>query len=108
MAQSKDLSAVKKELGEFYKKIGALYPVRKMLLYGSYAKGCACADSDIDVAVVVDLPDDIDKVAVTADLLHLARSINVDIEPLCVLLNEYNNHEPASILSEIIRTSIEV
>ena len=108
MAHSKDLNSVKIELGEFYKKICTLYPVRKMLLYGSYAKGCAHADSDIDVAVVVDLPDDADKISVTANLLHQARSINVDIEPFCVLLNEYKHHEPASILSEIIKTAIEL
>jgi predicted nucleotidyltransferase len=108
MAQSKDLNSVKLELGEFYKKIRTLYPVRKMLLYGSYAKGCARADSDIDVAVVVDLPDNADKIVVTANLLRQARSIDVDIEPFCVLLNEYKHHEPASILSEIIKTSIEL
>jgi len=80
MAQSKDLNSVKLELSEFYEKIRALYPVRKMLLYGSYAKGCARGDSDIDVAVVVDLPDDADKIAITANLLRQARSIDVDIE----------------------------
>jgi len=108
MAQSKDLNSVKQELDEFYKKISLLYPVRKMLLYGSYAKGCAHSGSDIDVAVVVDLPDDADKIAVTASLLHQARVIDVDIEPFCVLLNEYTHHEPASILGEIIKTSIEL
>jgi len=82
MAQSKDLKSAKLELGEFYKKIRMLYPVRKMLLYGSYAKGCAYADSDIDVAVVVDHPDDADKIAVTANLLRQARSIDVVVRGL--------------------------
>jgi len=107
MAQAKDLNTVKRELAEFYDRIHKLYPVQKMLLYGSYAKGCMRQDSDIDVAVVVDLPDDTDKIEVTANLMRQARSIDVNIEPLCVLLSEYNNHEPASILGEIIKTSIE-
>lgn len=108
MAQSKDLNTVKKQLLDFYNKIHTLYPVRKMLLYGSYAKGCTQRDSDIDVAVVVDLPDCTDKIEITANLMRQARSIDVNIEPLCVLLSEYNNHEPASILGEIIKTSIEI
>ncbi len=108
MAQAKDLNTVKRELAEFHNKIHKLYPVRKMLLYGSYAKGCTRQDSDIDVAVVVDLPEYTDKIEVTANLMHQSRSIDVNIEPLCILLSEYNNHEPASIIGEIIRTSIEL
>ncbi|MEI6127767.1 MAG: nucleotidyltransferase domain-containing protein [Pseudomonadota bacterium] len=79
-----------------------------LLLYGSYSKGCTRRDSDIDVAVVVDLPDCTDKIEITANLMRQARSIDVNIEPLCILLSEYNNHEPASILGEIIKTSIEL
>jgi uncharacterized protein len=108
MAQSKDLNSIKKELSAYHDKIRALYPVRKILLYGSYAKGCPRPDSDIDVAVVVDLPDDADKIQVTANLLRLARFIDVNIEPFCVLWSEYTHHEPASILGEIIKNSIEI
>ena len=84
------------------------YPVKKMILYGSYAKGSATKDSDIDVGVIIDLPDSVNKVEITANLFHIARKIDTHIEPLCILWSEYKNFERGSILSEIVKTGIEV
>lgn len=71
-----------------------------------YAKGHADDDSDIDVGVIVDLPDHLKRVDITADLFHYARRIDVRIEPKYIFWDEYNNCDPASILSEMIRTGI--
>lgn len=66
-----------------------------ILLYGSYAKGTATKNSDIDIAVIVD---DIagDYLGTVSLLWKLSRAINVDIEP--VLLT------PADAESGFLRT----
>lgn len=101
-------SAIQKEIASFYNLIKGAYPVKKIILYGSYAKGVATKDSDIDIGVIIDLPDDVNKVKITSNLFHLARRIDTHIEPLCILWSEYKNHERGSILAEIIKTGIEV
>lgn len=99
---------IAKEIKSFYHLVKTAYPVKKVILYGSYAKGTATKDSDIDVGVVIDLPEHVNKVTVTANLFHMARKVDVHIEPLCILWSEYKNRERGSILSEIIKTGVEV
>jgi uncharacterized protein len=75
------------------------FNVRKVVLYGSYAKGTAREDSsDIDVAVILDKLDD-DILASEARLFRLRRSIDVRIEP--VLLEE---KDKTGFLDEILKT----
>lgn len=47
--------AVKSALGEFQRRALAMFPedIHKIILYGSYARGEATPDSDVDVMVVV-------------------------------------------------------
>lgn len=106
MAKRNDL--VKKKIAGFYDIIKDVYPVKKVILYGSHAKGLATKDSDIDVAVVVDMPSHLERVEITANLFHYAGMIDGNIEPKCIFWDEYKKHEKASILSEIIKTGIEV
>ncbi|MCH8120367.1 MAG: nucleotidyltransferase domain-containing protein [Planctomycetes bacterium] len=106
MAQIPDIT--REKVLEFYHKVKEFYPVKKVLLYGSYAKGRATADSDIDVAVVVDMPDHSKRIEITANLFHFAADIDAAIEPKCIFWDEYRNYEQASILSEIITTGIEI
>lgn len=52
-----------------------------IFLYGSYAKGSATKDSDIDIAVIVDqIPED--YLSTMSLLWKLTRSVNMDIEPV--------------------------
>ena len=93
---------------KFYAAAQQQFPVRKLLLYGSYAKGLATIDSDIDIAVVIDRMPGKDKMEVTIALYRIAAKINPVIEPKCIWYDEYINPEPASILEEIIRTAVPV
>lgn len=79
-----------------------------VILYGSFAKNNPTEDSDIDIAVVVDIPDHLKRIEITATLFHYASKVDATIEPKCIFWDEYQNHEKASILAEIIRTGIEV
>lgn len=101
-------AVVRQKVLQFYESAKHLFPIKKVLLYGSYARQNARPDSDIDVAVVIDERDHSKRVAITARLLHQAFAIDAAIEPKCVFWDEYKDCDPASILSEIIRTGIEI
>lgn len=92
----------------FYEAARQLFPIKKVLLYGSHAKGRAAPHSDIDVAVVVDEKDHSKRIDITAGLFHTAFAIDPAIEPKCIFWDEYRAPVPASILSEIINTAVEI
>lgn len=79
--------------------IAAQFPVRKVVLYGSYARGNARPESDIDVAVVVDRIEG-DFLDSASKLFRLRREIDLRIEP--VLLEQ--THDASGFLEEILRT----
>jgi len=99
---------VRDKVLSFYDAIKAVLPVKKVLLYGSHAKGQATEDSDIDVAVVVDETDHTKRIEITSRLFHAAFGIDAAIEPKCIFWDEYKRPEEASILSEIVSTGIEL
>ena len=75
----------------------------EMILFGSYAKGTAHEDSDLDVAIVVDeLKGDFFS---TRPLLwKLRRQIDDRIEPIII----EQNHDDSGFLSEIMKTGIKI
>ena len=73
----------------------------KVLMYGSYAKGMAHPDSDIDVAVIVCPNEIINRWEQWADLWSDIRKVSVLIEP--VLLED---HEDSTLYREVMRTGI--
>ncbi|MBO7116703.1 MAG: nucleotidyltransferase domain-containing protein [Prevotella sp.] len=73
----------------------------KVFMYGSYAKGNANRDSDIDVAVIVAEGEIVNKWEQWADLWEDIRKVSVLIEP--VLLEE---KEDSMLYREIMRSGI--
>jgi predicted nucleotidyltransferase len=70
-----------------------------VVLYGSYAKGTATADSDIDIAVIVDRLDG-DYLDEHAKLFRLRRSVDFRIEPVLI---EYGK-DRSGFLREVMDT----
>jgi len=101
-------AVIREKVLRFYQSARQLFPIKKMLLYGSHAKGLANEDSDIDVAVVVEEKDHSKRIEITAGLFHAAFDIDAAIEPKCIFWDEYQNPDKASILSEIINKAIEI
>ncbi|MFA5879438.1 MAG: nucleotidyltransferase domain-containing protein [Candidatus Margulisiibacteriota bacterium] len=76
-----DQKQVIKLLNLFTDRVIKLYPVEKVILFGSYAKGYSSENSDIDVAVFVDQLDE-DFLTAESKLFKLRRELNSRIEPV--------------------------
>ena len=87
---------------EFKRIISSRYRSEpKVYMYGSYAKGHANADSDIDVAVIVAEGEITNRWEQWADLWADIRKVSVLIEP--VLLED---QEDSMLYREVMRTGI--
>ncbi len=75
------------------------FPVRMIILYGSYAKGTEREYSDIDVAVIVDKIGE-DILTTEAKLYSLRNDIDDRIQP--VLLEK--DEDKSGFLEEILKT----
>lgn len=84
-----DKTTVKKLVEDYAKLVVNNMVVKKIILYGSYARGDYREDSDIDVAVVVS-KDSISKNILDdmAKLFKLRRDISIDIEPVLLIDEE--------------------
>lgn len=80
--------------------IKAHFPVKMVILFGSYARGNARKSSDIDVAVVVDKSSN-DCLESEAKLNRLRRSIDLRIEPV---LFEEDEKDPEGFFEEVLKT----
>ena len=74
----------------------------KVYLYGSYSKGTARPESDIDVAVVVPAIQD-DWLDVSTTLWLLAPQINYLIEPVLI-----DQRFPSPLYDDVLRTGIAI
>lgn len=106
MSQEQDI--VKEKVRAFYRSAQDAFPIKKVLLFGSWAKGNPREWSDIDVAVVVDEKDHLKRIDIGSALFHYAFEIDPRIEPKIVFYDEYLHPKRASILSEILATGIEI
>ena len=94
-----DQEPVINRVKQFAEVVRQNFQVKKIILYGSYAKGSASKHSDIDVAVVLDSNEE-DLLTSEAKLFKLRRDIDVRIEP--VLLDDKN--DKSGFLEEITKT----
>lgn len=85
--------------------IAALPWVRRMILFGSYAKGTQSDASDVDLAVFVDC----DKSLLLEEyrqLTEICRSAELDIQVQVFHVSELD--EPCGIIAEIVTYGIEL
>lgn len=100
MVNSRIIDTVKKYLSIIPKDLG----LKKAYLFGSYAKGNAREESDIDVAIILDnMPD---FFATQEELMRLRRTIDLRIEPHPISNKDFNLLN--SFASEISQTGIEI
>lgn len=83
----------------YSQRVARRYHPRMIIVYGSYARGTATKDSDIDIAIICDsLPDDYLENA--SELFRMRRDIDLRIEP--ILIEPDNTHN--SFYNDILKT----
>ena len=78
--------------------------LKKVYIFGSYAKGSAGTDSDIDVAVVFDTVTD--SFDLQVQLMKIRRQYDSRIEPHVFQTADFNGSNP--LAEEIISTGAEI
>lgn len=91
---------------DYVKKISCQIPVKKAVLFGSYAKGTFEPDSDIDLAIFSEYFEQMDRAEGIYFLLLQAMDYGIDLEPIAFTEEEYK--VPIGIVTEIIDTGIEI
>lgn len=72
----------------------------KVMMFGSYAKGCANPDSDIDVAVIVPTYGE-SKFEISKNLWHDVRDVSFLIEPVLMAEDRWS-----PLYDEVMRTGV--
>jgi len=84
-----------------------VFPVDKVVLFGSYAKGTADEQSDIDICFFLDNYGGKRRVDIIGELLGLIRGYKgAYFEPIVFPTSEIQNDNP--FVKEILRTGIEI
>jgi len=92
-------------MNECCTKISALPDVHKIVLFGSYAKGLAVPESDIDLAVFFDTEDDC-LLRQYHDLARICANTQVDIQ--VQPFHAYELLQPCGIIEEVVTYGIEL
>lgn len=93
-----DKNEVLRKIERYIKLLNENILPKKVILYGSYAKGNWNDNSDIDIAVVVDIKNE-DFLTLESLLYKLRRNIDVRIEP--ILLEE--GEDKSGFLEDILK-----
>ena len=103
-----DYEAVQQIVEQYLSDVRAVLPIDKVYLYGSYAKGTAQWDSDVDLCFFSDsfAPEDI--MLVIGQLYEIKHQYDkfVCLEPNAFPLSELDNDNP--FVKEILRTGTEI
>jgi uncharacterized protein len=80
--------------------------LNKAFLFGSYAKNNQHAESDIDIALILDHLDDANKFDLQVQLMILASQFDTRIEPHPLSKQDFQSNNPFAL--EIKSTGIEI
>lgn len=93
-------------ISRFLSKISSEIPIKKVILFGSFAKGTYDEGSDIDLAIFSDYFENLLRVEGTTYLLIQAQEFDLDLEPIAFTGKEYEDR--LGIVDEIVKTGIDV
>jgi predicted nucleotidyltransferase len=105
MSYSKDEAIA--VIGAFLESIRQELPIERAYLFGSYATGRNGDYSDIDLAIVTPILNDENSLAINQKIFRRAMRYNLDLEPICFSLEEFEKEEQPIVL-DIKRTGIAI
>jgi len=89
---------------EYAHIVKSRFDCKKVILFGSYAKGNNHTDSDIDIAVI--FADYANRLDMQVELMKLTRQVDSRIEPHPFRENEFELYNP--IVNEIVKYGEEI
>ena len=99
-----DQKQVTQIVRQYKKAVLQIVKDARVYLYGSYSKGTAHKDSDIDVAVIVPkLQEGMDWWAISSSLWGATWNINTLIEPVLM-----EDSHPSPLYEDVMRTGIAI
>ena len=103
-----DYEAVHRIVERYVADVRAALPIDKVYLYGSYAKGTAQWDSDVDLCFFSESFDREDREQIIGRLYEIKHQYDrfVCLEPNAFPLSELENDNP--FVKEILRTGTEI
>jgi predicted nucleotidyltransferase len=102
-----DVEAVNKTVNSYVKDVKNAMPVDHAFLFGSYAKGTATEQSDIDVCFFSHSFENLSQIDIMTQLFRLTRKYKgIDIEPRGFPTSELANDNP--FVKEVLRTGREI
>ena len=104
-----DIEAVTQVCRQYADDVRRTLPVDKVMLFGSYAKGTATPQSDVDICFFLDNYGSKTGLDILQDLLGLTKgygSKGIFFEPLVFETSELQNDNP--FVKEILRTGREI
>jgi predicted nucleotidyltransferase len=104
-----DIETVTQSARQYANDVRRAMPVYKVMLFGSYAKGTADEQSDVDICFFLDSYGTKTRMDIMIDLLGLTKGFGkkgVFFEPLVFETSELENDNP--FVKEILRTGREI
>ena len=102
MVTGTDKELIRHTVGDYLRVLReSKVPVRHLYLFGSWARGRATEESDIDVAVFLE-QDDLDGFDEDVRLMKLRRSVDLRIEPRA--FSRADEADPDPFVQEILAT----
>lgn len=101
----KENKEIDKIIYNFAEELKKEIPVKKILLFGSYAKGGYDRDSDIDVIVVSPYFTKGRRITHMQYLFRKASKVNLRLEPIPATPSEINNPDRRVFLGQILKSA---
>ena len=104
-----DIETVTQSARQYAEDVRRALPVDKVVLFGSYAKGAATPQSDVDICFFLDTYGGRKRVDIMKKLFGLTKGYGqkgIYIEPLVFETSEIQNDNP--FVKEILRTGKEI
>jgi len=102
-----DIKTLNKSVSDYVSDVKSVMPIDKVYLFGSYAKGTARDDSDVDLCFFLRSFDNQRSVEIISRMLGLTHKYkDIYIEPHVFPTSEIENDNP--FVKEILRTGREL
>lgn len=93
-------------IADYINKVGSQIPIKKAVLFGSYANGTFKQDSDIDLAIFSEYFDKMASIDAFRFLFLQAMDYGVDLQPQAFTVENFEN--PMGIIEDILKSGIDV